>query len=169
MQTDSRVVHKTPISVEITLTDGSVFRGMIFTTPKGRLIDVLNDERDFIPVGNAEGAVMAIAKTAIKQIALPAMEAPVYRGSDPYQILGVAENVSEAKLREAYHQLSLKNHPDRIRGFGLGSDFLELASQNMVRINNAYAHILRLIRKADGDTFGAEHEAVKKKHAARVA
>jgi DnaJ-class molecular chaperone len=164
MQTDSRVVHKTPVNVEITLTDGSMFHGMIFTTPKGRLIDVLNDERDFIPVGSPEGAVMAIAKTAIKQIALPAMDAPVYRGSDPYLILGVPENVSEAKLKEAYHQLCRSNHPDRIKGMGLGSDFVELASQNMVRINNAYAHLSRLIKKADG--FGVEREA--KRQTARV-
>ena len=158
MQTDSRLTRKTPICVEISLTEGSIIYGMVFTTPKGRLIDVLNDDRDFLPVETLDGSVLAIAKKAIKQVALPDAEAPVYRGSDPYLILGVPKGVSEEKLKAAYRQLCLNNHPDRIRGFGLGADFLELATTNMVRINNAFAHISRTKNKVGGDAFDVDRE-----------
>lgn len=147
MQADSRIVQKTPICVEISFNDGSVIQGMVFTPPKGRLIDVLNDERAFLPIETLEGVVLAVAKTTIKQVALPAVGTSVYHGTDPYLILGVSADVSEAKLKEAYRKACLNNHPDRIKGFGLGNDFLELAAKNMVRINAAYSRVLRTIRK----------------------
>jgi hypothetical protein len=64
-------------------------------------------------------------------------------------ILGVPHAVTAAELKETYRNLAFTNHPDRLRGLGLGSDFIELATQNMMRINNAYSHILRALRVAD--------------------
>ena len=146
MQANSRTQHKTSILVEISLTDGSTLRGKLFAVPQGRLVDVLNDERNFLPVENLDGTVTAIAKSAIRSVALPGAVVPVYRGNDPYMILGVTEGVSEHDLKQAYHQLSMINHPDRIKGFGLGTDFQELANNNMVRLNGAYMEILRRIK-----------------------
>jgi DnaJ like chaperone protein len=70
-------------------------------------------------------------------------EAPAYRGDDPWRILGVREDMSADELRTAYHKLCAIHHPDRIRGLGLGAEYEQVATQNMARINSAYADIVR--------------------------
>jgi DnaJ-domain-containing protein 1 len=143
MQTNTRTVQKTAILVEISLADGSVILGKIFVPNQGRLTDVLNDDRNFLPVESSDGTTIAIAKTAIKQVSLPVAEVAAYRGINPYLVLGVREDISQEELKKIYHQLCLVNHPDRIKGFGLGEEYLELATRNMARINSAYAQILK--------------------------
>jgi DnaJ-domain-containing protein 1 len=143
MNSNSRTIQKTAIRVEISLDDGSVIRGKLFVTLQGRLTDALNDDRAFLPVETEEGTFLALSKRAIRHIALPPAEAAVYRGSNPYSILGVAEGVSREDLKKAYHELCLVNHPDRIKGLGLGAAYLELATHNMTRINGAYAQVLK--------------------------
>jgi DnaJ-domain-containing protein 1 len=143
MQTNTRIVQKTAILVEISLADGSVVLGKIFVPHQGRLTDVLNDDRAFIPIESSDGTTLALAKSAIKQVSLPVAETAAYRGINPYLVLGIREGVSQEDVKKAYHQLSMVNHPDRIKGFGLGEEYQELATRNMARINNAYAQILK--------------------------
>lgn len=145
MQSNSRTLQKTAVLVEISLADGSVLVGKVFVSLQGRLTDVLNDDRAFLPVEKTDGTSLALAKTAIKQVTLPVAEAAAYRGTNPYLILGVREGVSAEELKKAYHQLCLFNHPDRVKGFGLSADYQELATQNMARINAAYAQVLKKI------------------------
>ena len=145
MNGNPRKAQKTATLVEVSLTDGSVVFANIFVAPQSRLIDTLNDERSFLPMESIDGAFLALAKAAIKQISLPASKTEPYRGSNPYTILGVKEGISTEDLKAAYYQLSLANHPDRINGLGLGDDYLELATQNMARINIAYTQILKQI------------------------
>jgi|KBSMisStaDraftv2_1062788.scaffolds.fasta_scaffold920181_1 hypothetical protein len=158
MQNNSRRLQKTPVLVEIILADGSTLHGKIFVSPQDRLIDALNDERAFLPVETIEGTVLAVAKTAIKHVVLPTIYPAAYRGNDPYLILGVKEGVSNEKIKQAYHQLCMNSHPDRIKGFGLGPDFQELASQNMVRINNAYMQIVRSRKNHEGKVSDVARE-----------
>lgn len=153
MQNNSRKLQKTPVLVELQIVDGSKIHGKLFATPQERLIDVLNDNRTFLPVETMDGTILALAKTAIQQVVMPEAIPAAYKGSDPYLILGVQKGVSKEKLKEAYHKLCLNCHPDRIRSFGLGTDFQELGSQNMVRINNAYTQILRTTKKTGVEAF----------------
>lgn len=132
-----------PIAVEITLLDGAHLSGKIAVPAQGRLSDVLNDDRDFIPVECGDGSCIALAKRAVKQVSLPGAEAPVYRDDDPFRVLGIREGISADELRKAYHRLCALHHPDRIRGLGLGAEYEQLATQNMARINGAYAEIVR--------------------------
>lgn len=125
------------------LLDGSTLSGKVWVPIQGRLTDILNDGRDFIPVESREGAFIALAKSAVKQLVLPAAEAASYRGNDPWLILGVREGISPDELKRAYHRLCANNHPDRIKGFGLGPEYEELATQTMARINTAYAQALK--------------------------
>ncbi len=46
---------------------------------------------------------------------------------DPYEVLGVSPAASDEKLKEAYHSLCSANHPDKLQGLGLPSDFSEIA------------------------------------------
>lgn len=145
MSLNSRKIPKTKIMVEIVLDDGQAVHGTIFIAPQGRMTDVLNDERQFLPVDRADGTFIALAKSAIRYVTPVAAEGAVYEGNNPYQILGVKEGISREDLKKAYHQLSMENHPDRMKGFGLGADYLELATRRMARINEAYNRILKTL------------------------
>src|SRR6185295_6275771 len=112
MQNNARKIHKNSILIEIHLAGGAKMQGKIFVTPQERLIDALNDSRTFLPVETMDGTVVAVAKTEIKQVVLPATFSAAYRGNDPYLILGVRGGVSKEKLKQAYHQLCMDSHPD---------------------------------------------------------
>jgi len=146
VSSNQRIAHKTGILVEISLVDGTTLYGKLFVPNQGRLSDLLNDERKFLPVDTMDGGFLALAKSAIKQVLLPAPDTAPYAGNNPHSILGVREGVSLGELKEAYHQLCMVNHPDRIKGFGLGADYQELGTKNTVRINNAYSQILKTIQ-----------------------
>ena len=140
----ARTVQKSAF-IDISLTDGSRMQAKVFIPIQGRLIDILNDERQFLPVETVEGEIVALAKSSIKQLTIPRADATVYSGTDPYAILNLRPGISTDELKKAYHELSMANHPDRIKSFGLGPDFLDLATKNMARINTAYAQILKNI------------------------
>lgn len=131
------------VAVEITLLDGSLVCGKLFVSVQGRLTDLLNDDRAFLPVERRDGSFVALAKHTIREVLLPGSEAAAYKGSDPYAILGVSEGVSAEDLKKAYHHLCALNHPDRIRGLGLSAEYEQLATQNMMRINGAYMQITK--------------------------
>jgi DnaJ-domain-containing protein 1 len=125
------------------LTDGSRLQAKLFLPIQGRVIDVLNDDRQFLPVETVDGEFVALAKTSIKQLSISNAEATIYAGNDPYAILGIRPGLPPEEVKKTYHELSMANHPDRIKSFGLGGDFLEVATRNMARINTAYAQILK--------------------------
>jgi hypothetical protein len=137
----SRAVQKNAVPVEITLSDGASLRAKVFLPMQGRISDLLNDERPFLPV-ESEGEHLALAKTAIRQVRFPSAQAP-YRGKCPYSVLGLREGATIEEIKKAYHELCAANHPDRVKGAGLGQDFVEFATQNMVRINGAYAQLTK--------------------------
>jgi len=135
----SRTVHKNAVPVEITLTSGKVLGAKVFLPVQGRISDLLNDDRNFIPV-ECDGECLALAKTSIMQVRMPSAQAPQRKGC-PYSVLGLPEGASIEEIKKAYHELCRANHPDRIRGAGLGQDIVDFANQNMVRINAAYAQL----------------------------
>lgn len=142
---DQRKIPKSAVLAEILLDDGSTISGSLFQSNQGRLTDVLNDERKFLPVQTADGNFIALAKSAIQKVSLRTANSAPYRGSDPWRILGVKEGCSADELKQAYHQLVRAHHPDRIKGMGLESEYQELATRNMARINDAYAQLLKKV------------------------
>jgi DnaJ-domain-containing protein 1 len=137
----SRLVQRQAVPVEITLTDGASLSAKVFLTMQGRISDLLNDERHFLPV-ECDGEHLALAKTAIRQVRMPAAKAPT-RSKCPYSVLGLAEGASIEDIKRAYRELCTANHPDRVRGAGLGEAFVEFATQNMIRINSAYEQLTK--------------------------
>ena len=63
--------------------------------------------------------------------------------ADPYEVLGVADSVSAAELKSAYRRLVKENHPDVIKGRGLGEAFVSEATVKLQKINEAYEAIKR--------------------------
>jgi hypothetical protein len=138
---NSRLIQRQAVPVEITLTDGVSFHAKVFLTMQGRISDLLNDERVFLPV-ECDGEHLVLAKSAIRQVRMPAAKALI-RGKSPYSVLGLTEGASIEDIKRAYRELCTANHPDRVRGAGLGEDFVEFATQNMTRINSAYAQLTK--------------------------
>lgn len=137
----SRVVQRNAVPVEITLADGAFLQAKVFLPMQGRISDLLNDERPFLPI-ECEGEHLALAKAAIRQVRFPSAQVP-YRGKCPYSVLGVREGATMDEIKRAYRELCTANHPDRVRGAGLGADFVEFATQNMTRINSAYGELTK--------------------------
>ena len=73
--------------------------------------------------------------TRIRERYLPPEE------EDPYVILGVSRDDSDARIKKAYHRLVKENHPDRHIAAGMPEEFVELANEKLAAINTAYDKI----------------------------
>jgi DnaJ-domain-containing protein 1 len=141
MISDSQKIPKEKLEVEIELDDGRSMMGTVYISPRGRLTDMLNDERMFMPFETADGRFMALKKSALRSAAPLTDGKKAYEGNDPFEILGVSANASLDEIKQAYHRLCAENHPDRLGGMGLSQDYVELANVRMARINDAYRRI----------------------------
>lgn len=63
---------------------------------------------------------------------------------DPYLILGVDEDISDADLKRAYRRMAAANHPDLMIARGLPKELVGLANHKMAMVNKAYAEIVAL-------------------------
>ena len=68
---------------------------------------------------------------------------------DYYQVLGVDQNASETKIKEAYRQLAFKYHPDRNRENAA-------AAEKMKKINEAYAVLSNSAKKSEYDALKSQ-------------
>ena len=60
--------------------------------------------------------------------------------NNPYKILGVSPNATDEQIKQAYHELARKYHPDRYSD----SDLADLANEKMKEINAAYEEIQKM-------------------------
>jgi DnaJ like chaperone protein len=63
--------------------------------------------------------------------------------SDPYRILSVAPDASDAEVRQAWRTLLTDAHPDRAAARGLPPEFVEVAQAKSAAINAAYDTVMR--------------------------
>ena len=61
--------------------------------------------------------------------------------ADPYAILGVAHNASNAEVKSTYRFLVRENHPDSLIARGVPEEFIRLANDKLAAINAAYDRI----------------------------
>ncbi len=115
----------------------------MFVSPVERISDTLNDDRDFLPFERPDGSVMMVAKTQIRKLT-PMETVGNSESHDPYAMLGIEPNASDAAVKEAYHRAVSAVHPDRVHTLGLPAEFLEMATRRAALLNDAY----RKIRKA---------------------
>ena len=58
---------------------------------------------------------------------------------DPYEVLGVSKNASQAEVKRAYRELAKKYHPDNY----INNPLADLAEEKMKEINEAYDAIVK--------------------------
>ena len=169
---DGDKLPKRRASAEIELVDGRVIKVLLFVSPQGRILDMLNDGRAFLPVESEEGEVAFLRKEAIRRVtplaaakdkprsdhgtsghtAAPSAE----DSADPFELLGVDRDATSEAIREAYRQRCRENHPDRLQALGLGKEYVELATKRMASINAAYDRLRELRRATDAPESATE-------------
>lgn len=60
---------------------------------------------------------------------------------DPYEVLGLSANASDAEVRAAYRKLVRETHPDRLAAQGLPPDFVDVATKKSAEVNAAWDRI----------------------------
>ncbi len=73
--------------------------------------------------------------------------------NDPYKVLGVSPNASDAEIKEAYRNLAKKYHPDNYSD----SPLQDVASEKMQEINEAFDTVMNARRgknTAGGAAYG---------------
>ena len=66
---------------------------------------------------------------------------------NPYEVLGVARDASDADIKRAYHKLVLKYHPDKNPGD-------KTAEEKFKEVNNAFDILKDPQKRAAYDRFG---------------
>ncbi len=61
--------------------------------------------------------------------------------ADPYQILGVSHDASDADIKAVHRRLVRENHPDRLIAKGMPAEFVDVANQKLAAINAAYDQV----------------------------
>jgi DnaJ like chaperone protein len=66
-----------------------------------------------------------------------------HEAGDPYLVLGVAHDASDADVRAARRAILSEAHPDRARSRGLPPEFVEVAEAKAAAINAAFDGLMR--------------------------
>jgi DnaJ like chaperone protein len=59
----------------------------------------------------------------------------------PYDVLGMVPDASDEDIRRHYHKLVQDNHPDKLIAGGMPQEFINIATDKIAAINEAYAEI----------------------------
>ncbi len=62
--------------------------------------------------------------------------------SDPYLILDIGHDVSDAEVKQAYRDLVRTHHPDALMARGVPVELVRIAENRMAAINDAYKQIV---------------------------
>lgn len=98
---------------------------------------VTDSEMEFLI---AVSEIFGFSEREFKRIRISHMGRPA---DDPYLLLGVDEDISDAHLKKAYRRMAAANHPDRLMARGLPPELQDLANHKMAMVNRAYSEILK--------------------------
>lgn len=86
--------------------------------------------------------IFGYSEEQFDRIAHQHLRAP--KDSDPYLLLGVEPDASDADVQAAYRALVREHHPDRLHAANIPAEMMELVTARMSAINAAYSEIRKL-------------------------
>ena len=137
--------------ISVTLVDDTTMTISVRLPLSSKLNDAVNNADTFLDVIDQNGRQAFLAKHAIRRVDL--IDVPKIdqlklqrRGSDrnnfdPYAVLGVERGANAEAIRQAYHAMARKYHPDRFAALDLPKEMTEYAAAMLVRINLAHEQI----------------------------
>ncbi len=165
-------------SVVIDLDDGRRTSGE-FRFPRSRsLLEVLNGPAQFIEfvAFEGDGQPEMVAKSTIRSLRV--VSAPSARTAaarlrpaaefDPYEVLGISPGADRGAIREAFHRLSMRYHPDRYSAADLPVEVVDYLETMARRVNAAYELLSVNARKLEQTATSRNAPIYEKRHAARA-
>jgi DnaJ like chaperone protein len=158
---NEKMVFKKKLLVELELDSGDILNGYLFLGQTQRLSDLMNDDRTFLPFEALDGSITIFTKGMARRVKPVEKQqaAATDSGVDPYSLLGVASNATDAQLREAYHRKVQETHPDKLSNVGVSAEIVKFAHERMARINEAYNKIRIQRRSAAASQAANGHAA----------
>ena len=99
---------------------------------------VNEDELDYL---QNVAAIFGFSETDFRRIKAECMGDDA---TDPYQILGVDHQATDAEVKAVYRKLVRENHPDTLIAQGMPEEFVAVANGKLATINHAYDRIERM-------------------------
>jgi DnaJ like chaperone protein len=62
---------------------------------------------------------------------------------NPYDVLRLSPQATDAEIRQQYRKLVADNHPDKLMGRGVPAEFVDIATRKLAAINAAYDTIAK--------------------------
>ena len=98
---------------------------------------VTEDELDYL---GRVGELFGLSPLTFRRIRATHLGAAA---DDPYVVLDVAPDVSDAELADTRRRLLIECHPDRVRARGLPAEFVEVFNAKAAAVNAAYDEVMR--------------------------
>ena len=83
------------------------------------------------------------------------MERKTVKMGNPYEILGIKEDASEAEIKAAYKAMVKKYHPDRYQDNPLS----DLAEEKLREVNEAYDYLMKFGSAGGSSTGGYQRSS----------